>query len=89
MVALNNHDVPPDHVLEWCRQLVRAMKDGGVWGIPRSGVVFRIDKKNKQLVLTTGRPEDEDFVATKHVFSFIGWNVVTKEETSDAKTDGL
>ena len=25
----------------WCRDLIDELKDGGVWGIPRSGVIFR------------------------------------------------
>lgn len=89
MVALNSNNVPPDHILAWCQRLVTAISDGGVWGIPRSGLIFRIDHKNKQLVLTAGRKEDEDFVATKHVFSFIGWGVVAEGDTSDTETNGL
>jgi|LakMenEpi03Aug12_release.lakeMendotaPanAssembly.Ray.scaffolds.fasta_scaffold1237927_3 hypothetical protein len=94
MVAQNYYgqppnDTPPNHVLEWCQRLVAAIKDGGVWGIPRSGLIFRIDHKNKQLVLTDGRKEDEDFVATKHVFSFIGWDVVVEGKSSDAKNNRL
>jgi hypothetical protein len=30
-----------DDVSGWCRRLIDELKDGGVWGIPRSGVVFR------------------------------------------------
>jgi hypothetical protein len=70
----------PEHVLDWCRNLVAALRDGGVWGIPRSGIVFRVDKKNQQLILTTGEPDDEDFLATKRVFKQIGWRVITLAE---------
>lgn len=86
MVALNSNNVPPEHVLAWCRQLVRVLRDGGVWGIPRSNIAFRVDQKNKQLVLTVGDASDDDFKATKHVFSFIGWSVVAKDENNDTDT---
>lgn len=85
MVSLNSNNVPPDHILAWCRNLVDAIRDGGVWGIPRSGLVFRIDHKNKQLVLTSGREADDDFLATQHVFSYIGWDVVAESENNAAE----
>ena len=37
-----------DHAV-WCRMMFAALKDGGVWGIPRSGVSFR--KEGDALVL--------------------------------------
>jgi hypothetical protein len=81
MVAFNkkaeSFDQPPEHILEWCRQTVRVIADGGVWGIPRSGTVFRVDHKNKQLILISpGEDDGADYNATKHVFKFIGWAVV-------------
>jgi hypothetical protein len=77
MVALNSNNVPPEEILEWCRNLVRVLADGAVWGIPRSGTIFRVDHKNKQLVLIMpGNDNDGDYNATKHVFKFIGWTVV-------------
>lgn len=26
--------------VNWCRQMVDMLNDGGVWGIPRSGLIF-------------------------------------------------
>ena len=89
MVALNSNNVPPEHVLEWCRQLVRVIRDGGSWGIPRSNLVFRIDHKKKQLVLTVGSPSDDDFEATRHVFSYIGWDVVAESKNNAAETGSV
>jgi hypothetical protein len=81
MVAFNSNNVPPEHILEWCRQVVRIIADGGIWGIPRSGTTFRLDHKNKRLVLTMpGNDDDADFEATKHVFSYIGWDVIKENE---------
>lgn len=70
---------PPEHVLEWCRNLIRVLQDGGVWGIPRSQIVFRVDKGAQKLILVIGETDDPDFIATKKVFKHIGWSVVGKE----------
>jgi hypothetical protein len=32
--------VSKDHV-EWCRHMHRIIAQGGIWGLPRSGLVFR------------------------------------------------
>lgn len=91
MVAINSNnigpeDAPPPQVIAWCENLVRVMAHDAVWGIPRSGTVFRIDKDNKRLVLVKpGFDNDDDFNATKHTFSFIGWDVVTAEEAGDGE----
>lgn len=29
-----------DDVIEWCRSMFYSLKVGGVWGVPRSGLVF-------------------------------------------------
>ena len=80
MVSLNNNfelDNPSEDVLAWCQNLVRTLADGAVWGIPRSGTVFRIDKKNKKLVrITAGDDDEADFLATQRVFKRIGYDVV-------------
>jgi hypothetical protein len=88
MVALNkdNNEAPTPENVEWCRQLIRITKDGAMWGIPRSGTTFRIDKTNKRLVLMIpGNDDGADFAATKAHFDCIGWAVVTPEEIDDAK----
>lgn len=89
MVAFNrtaaDSDRPPEHILEWCRNCVRIIQDGGVWGIPRSGTTFRVDHKNKKLILLiAGEDDGDDFRATKHVFKFIGWDVIKENEQPDA-----
>lgn len=83
MVALNNNfelDNPSEAVLDWCRSLVAAAAQDAVWGIPRSGTTFRIDKKNKTLVLIIpGLDDGDDFRATQRVFQHIGWEVVNND----------
>jgi hypothetical protein len=82
MIQLNfeTAEKEPEHVLQWCRNLVASMNNDGVWGIPRSGIVFKIDKKNTRLVLIVGHESNDDFIATKRVFKQIGWNVVSRTE---------
>ena len=70
---------PPEHVLNWCRNLIDVLADGAVWGIPRSQIMFRVDKVARKLILTVGETNDPDFIATKKVFKHIGWAVVGKE----------
>lgn len=86
MIAFNqNHaddeedDRPEEHVLRWCRALVETIADGGNWGIPRSQIVFKLDKKARKLVLVFGDADNPDFIATKRVFKHIGWDVVAEE----------
>lgn len=82
---IDDGERPPDHVLEWCRNIVRIIADGGVWGLPRSGTTFRLDHKNKRLVLIMpGTDDGADFEATKHVFSYIGWDVVKEDKNEHA-----
>lgn len=74
-----NGEKPTEAVLNWCRNLVDTIADGGIWGIPRSQIVFRIDRPAKKLILIIGENDDPDFIATKQVFRHIGWTVVGKE----------
>jgi hypothetical protein len=77
-VAEYFNDKPPEHILDWCRNLVRTIRHNGVWGIPRSQLVFRIDQNQKKLILVEGETSDGDFIATKQVFKHIGWDVEGK-----------
>jgi hypothetical protein len=82
MIQINSEpaEKEPEHVLQWCRNLVLTMRNNGVWGIPRSGIVFTIDKPAKKLVLIVGEESNEDFIATRRVFKQIGWDVVARKE---------
>lgn len=42
--------------VEWSRQFFRTLRDGGTWGVPRSGQVFT--KRGTELVLTERMPWD-------------------------------
>lgn len=73
---------------EWSRKMFAAMNEGGIWGVPRSGLVF--EKRNGALVLTAEMPwvpfmpmkKDEwwdhqtgDFNAIREHFAAVGIRV--------------
>ena len=76
---------PTFHDASWCREIWRALKVGGVWGVPRSGLTFT--KRDDKLVLTEVMPhmpgmpgteadlrayQDEDYEAIKRHFETAG-----------------
>lgn len=67
----------PESSIEWCRNLVALIKDGGCWAIPRSSLVFRVDKTLQTLTLVSGDKSSPDIAATREAFSHIGWRVET------------
>lgn len=68
----------PEYQLDWCRNLVAMVADGGFWAVPRSSLVFRVNKQNKTLTLVAGDPSDGDVAESRHVFALIGWRVLTQ-----------
>lgn len=40
--------------VEWCKLIWRGLSEGGVWGVPRSGLIFR--KSDGKLVLIDRMP---------------------------------
>lgn len=38
----------------WCRMVFSSLREGGVWGVPRSGLIF--SKQDGKLVLTAEMP---------------------------------
>jgi hypothetical protein len=85
----------PEHVA-WCRQRMNMLAEGGVWGVPRSGLTYR--KRGNTLVLTrrAAMPaalgsaaeaeaqwkdhQDDDFAATKEHFEAAGYTVIDESE---------
>jgi hypothetical protein len=77
-----------EHV-EWCRRTWSLMRDGGVWGIPRTGLLFKKLEAEKTLmlidrfvpVIEEARPgwrelQEEDLEACREHFAVIGVEVV-------------
>jgi hypothetical protein len=53
----------PEHI-EWSRRTFGGLADGGMWGIPRSGLVFT--RKGDALVLTAMMPHDPAMPLSPH-----------------------
>lgn len=85
--------IDPAHV-EWCAAHFALMREGGVWGIPRSGMIF--EKREGKLVLVAEMPwqpemaelctaaqlreqQDEEFEAVSAHFGAAGIAVVKAE----------
>jgi hypothetical protein len=48
--------------LEWCRNIFGSLVDGGIWGVPRSGLLFT--RRGDDLVLTQRMPHMEELPMT-------------------------
>ena len=53
---------PDPAYVAWSRNLFATITDGGAWGIPRSGLIFR--KRGQRLELTDRMPHDPDMPVT-------------------------
>jgi hypothetical protein len=71
---------------QWCRNLFDRLDDGGLWAVPRSGVVFRKNEAAKALILVGLIPremielsDDEaiagEFLGTREMFGTAGIKV--------------
>jgi hypothetical protein len=56
------HDPLAPENVAWSRQHFALMAEGGVWGIPRSGLCFR--KEGRRLVLFASMPWEEAMTGT-------------------------
>jgi hypothetical protein len=74
------HTHSPAHSMMWCQNLVNTLRHKGTWCVPRSGLIFEVDKTQQQLKLKMGDTTDPDFAAVKHEFAKIGWSVVESTE---------
>jgi hypothetical protein len=77
----------PDHAT-WCRNLVDAMKEGAVWGIPRSGLLLRKTSADglELIAREPGPPElravqDQEMRSLREHFQAAGVTIV--DNTSD------
>ena len=72
----NNYDLQtPEGMLNskrWLSSVLMTLGDNGIWGIPRSSTVVRIDKQNK---IATVVAQDLPDVSIELVFEALGWTV--------------
>ena len=75
-----------EQIIAWCKNTVSSLKDGGIWGIPRSMTVFRIDKIKKKFILIEGDSQEE-LDAMNHWFGKIGYKAerIGKPKCSDTE----
>jgi hypothetical protein len=62
------------NAVRWLELLLHAVADGGTWGVPRSGTMVHIDKKNKVATIKAGYLPDPSLA---RVFKAAGWIVRT------------
>lgn len=75
----------------WCQGLWNSLNDGGVWMLPRSGLIFEVDKTKNRLLLKQRIPhraempfteeelleqQDEEVAAARERFSQFGVEVL-------------
>lgn len=71
--------------LGWCREMVDSMKEGGVWGVPRSGLLFVKNGPDSLALIARepGEPElravqDDDFRSIRDHMEAVGISVGDK-----------
>jgi hypothetical protein len=57
----------------WLSSVLMTLGDNGIWGIPRSGTVVRIDKQSKTATVVY---QDSPEISTELVFEALGRTVV-------------
>lgn len=55
----------------WLRNMLSLLKEGGIWGVPRSESEYRISFREKKAVKLSGQSEP----SIRRVFEAIGWTV--------------
>ena len=63
------------NAVKWTQDMFNMMNDYGSWGIPRSGTLVRINKKEKVATITIGFMPDPSI---RRVIEAMGWTVVEK-----------
>jgi hypothetical protein len=61
--------------INWLRNVLQSMADGGRLGYPRSELIFRIDHSTKTMVLVHGDVRESDYEATVETAKQLGWSV--------------
>lgn len=68
---------PSPEILNYFQNVLRILKPNAVWGMPRTGQVYKVDKNNKTFTLIEGDPHDEDHWhdKTRKTLARLGWAV--------------
>ena len=60
------------NAVQWTTEHFAKLKDGGVWIVPRSGTLVRVNHTDKTATLHTGAMPDPSI---KRVIKAMGWTV--------------
>lgn len=75
---------PEAFQIEWVKNLIASIKPDGIWGLPNTGLIYNLDKKNKELHLVVGNLENPESLdihnKNKTVFGIVGWKVLDKRK---------
>jgi hypothetical protein len=81
-----NIDTPEgmDQAVAWQQSWIGTIKEGGVWMVPRSGLIIHVHHQDKVAVFHAidGRRAEPDIA---RVFEAMGWRVLTAEQYSAEK----
>lgn len=66
---------PDPAQLQWTRNLIASMNDGGTWGVPANGNVYIFDKKANVLRFVAGDENNVLHQRTVVIFNQLGWTV--------------
>jgi len=80
---------PSEKIMDWAKNMVRAISEGGTWRIPETGAAYRFFKIKKEIHLITGGL-DEYFHKNLKTFGKLGYKVldrrgITPEDAKLAK----
>ena len=70
---------------DWCRQHFNLMADGGIWGVPRSGLIFT--RRGDTLVLTSVMPYFDEMAESFALGNDVPPNAEELEKYQDADFD--
>jgi hypothetical protein len=75
--------MPSDFDLAWAKDLIRAIKDGGIWALPGPPpMATRLHKQAKVLELVAGPPDHATMQRTRKVFELLGWSFLDSTKPS-------
>jgi len=75
---------PEAFQIDWVKNLIASIKPNGTWGLPNTGLIYTLDKKNKELHLIMGNLENPESLElhnrNKKVFGILNWKVLDKRD---------
>ena len=64
-----------NNAIKWTQMMFDNLRDNASWGVPRSGTIIRINKKEKTATILGGFLPDPSL---KRVLTAMGWTVIEK-----------